>query len=132
MKLRLILNRGENGSAYEIDGDIISIGRSKTNDIQIRDEHVSRNHLLLWKKGHRYFLKDLGSGNGTFVNSQRIPSGTTVEMTEWSDILVGTSVLCFGGGSSGDMFAFLDAAEFSKQSGSGKGTLIIADRIMPT
>ena len=132
MKLRLVKNSGENGFSYDIDGDIISVGRSETNDIQIHDERVSRNHLLVWKKGYRYFLKDLGSGNGTFVNSHRIPSGATVEVKEWSDVLVGTSVLCFGRGSSGDMFAFLDAAEFSKQSGSGGGTVIIADTVMPT
>ena len=79
MKLCLIMNKGEKAFSYDIEGEAISVGRSQTNDIQIRDMHFSRNHLMLWKKGNRYWLKDLGSGNGTFVSGHPVLYGATVE-----------------------------------------------------
>ena len=123
MKLRLVKNSGENGFSYDIDGDIISVGRSETNDIQIHDRHVSRNHLVVWKKGNGHFLKDLGSGNGTFVNGHRVPNGATVEVKEGYAIVIGMSAFCLGEGSSGEMFAFLDSIGPCKQGESGKSTV---------
>ena len=44
------------------------VGRSPENDIQIQDNYVSRKHLELYKKGGKYFIRDLNSSNGTFIN----------------------------------------------------------------
>ena len=123
MKLCLIMNKGEEALSFDIEGDAVSVGRSSTNDIQIRDRHVSRNHLVVWKKGNGHFLKDLGSGNGTFVNGHRVPNGATVEVKEGYAIVIGMSVFCLGEGSSGEMFAFLDSIGPCKQGESGKSTV---------
>ena len=115
MKLRLIMNNGENAFSYDIEGTVISVGRSEANDIQINDRRVSRNHLVVWTEGRRYFLKDLGSGNGTYVNGYRVSSGATVEVKEGFAISIGRSVFSLGEGSSGDLFAFLDLFDPSKR-----------------
>lgn len=127
MKLRLIMNKGEAAFSYDIDGNAVSVGRSAENDIQIRDNHVSRNHLVVWKEGRRYLVKDLGSGNGTLVNNQRVPSGGTVEVKEGDAIVVGMSVFCLGEGSSGDLFALLDLIDPCKQHGRDTTTVIVDD-----
>ena len=127
MKLRLIMNKGEAAFSYNIDGNAVTVGRSVENDIQIHDNHVSRNHLVVKRAGRRYLVKDLGSGNGTLVNGHRIPSGATVEVKEGFAISIGRSVFCLGEGSSGDLFAFLDLFDPSKRRGRDTTTVIVEE-----
>lgn len=52
---------------------VVRIGRSPDNDIVISDSSVSRKHLEIIKTDSGgYFLKDLSSRNGTYVNGQRV------------------------------------------------------------
>jgi len=51
----------------------IKIGRDKSNDIEINEPRISRNHAIITNLGNDTFdLKDLGSTNGTFVNGVKI------------------------------------------------------------
>jgi pSer/pThr/pTyr-binding forkhead associated (FHA) protein len=51
----------------------IKIGRDKSNDIEINEPRISRNHAIITDLGNgTYEIKDLGSTNGTFVNGERI------------------------------------------------------------
>jgi pSer/pThr/pTyr-binding forkhead associated (FHA) protein len=127
MKLRLIMNKGEDAFSYDIEGTVISVGRSNANDIQIHDKRVSRYHLVVWTEGRRYWLKDLGSGNGTYVNGYRIPSGATVEVKEGFAISVGWSVFCLGEGSSGDLFASFDLFDPRKRRGRNTTTVLVEE-----
>ncbi|HXI04108.1 MAG TPA: FHA domain-containing protein [Candidatus Saccharimonadales bacterium] len=63
------------------------IGREGT-DIPIRDEEISRKHALIEVRDDRYYLKDLGSTNGTFVDERRI---TETELLDKSEFRVGTT-----------------------------------------
>ena len=117
MKICIVMNRGEKTLSFEIEGAAISIGRSSDNDIQIRDDYVSRNHLVLWESKMRYYLKDLGSGNGTFVNGHRIPLGVTVEVKSGYSIVVGMSMICLGAKESGGVYAFLESVGPCNQGG---------------
>lgn len=52
--------------------DLITIGRNLKNDIQIDNLAVSNFHAhIVCQLGH-YFVEDLGSTNGTFVNDRKI------------------------------------------------------------
>ena len=51
-----------------------TIGRSKDNDIVIKDNTVSRIHAEIIKTEDAYLLTDLGSFNGTMVNEKSIYS----------------------------------------------------------
>jgi len=124
MKLSIILNKEENAFSYDIEGDAISVGSSSANDIAIHDKSVSHNHLIVWKKGNKYFLKDLGSRKGTFVNGYRLPYGTTVEVKEGYAIVIGMSVFCLGEGSSGEMFAFLHSIGPCERGATGASTVL--------
>jgi len=109
MRICIVMNKGEKTLSFEIEGAAISIGRSCENDIQIRDDYVSRNHFVLWESKRKYYLKDLGSGNGTFVNGHRIPIGVTVEVKSGYSIVVGMSMICLGAKETGDVYAFLES-----------------------
>ena len=52
--------------------NVINIGRTKDNDLVINNIKVSRTHARLEKKGEEWFLEDLDSSNGTFINGKRI------------------------------------------------------------
>ena len=73
---------------YVIEGDI-SLGRSSRNDVVIKDKFVSKNHLLIREKNQRYYLEDLGSANGTFLNGAKIDPNELIELQNNDKIGVG-------------------------------------------
>ncbi len=62
-----------NGETLPLSSDHeFVIGRDPDScNIVISDERVSRQHAAIYSRGGRYFIKDLGSANGTFVNKER-------------------------------------------------------------
>lgn len=68
----------------------ITIGRDKNNTIVIDDMLVSRNHALIQKIKEEYYVKDLGSSNGTYVNKSRIPGERYIKLNTDDVISVGT------------------------------------------
>src|SRR5579871_2610958 len=49
-----------------------SVGRKVDKDLVIADPRVSRDHAQILQDGGAFFLEDLGSKHGTFVNGERI------------------------------------------------------------
>ena len=90
---------------------ITYIGRSPENDIQIRDNYVSRRHLELNKKGDKYFIKDLNSANGTFLNGKKIRSKVARRVKEGNTIVIGMTLICLGETCSERVLSFLDSVE---------------------
>src|SRR5689334_7436930 len=52
--------------------DEVLIGRKSDADVVLNNQHVSRHHVKLVKTPEGYFLQDLGSRHGTFVNETRV------------------------------------------------------------
>ncbi len=52
----------------------MTIGRRPDSDVFLDDVTVSRDHALIVRRGGDYYLDDLGSLNGTYVNRPRIDS----------------------------------------------------------
>lgn len=50
----------------------LTIGRDPSNDVVIDQPNASRFHAQITRVGRRYFVTDLRSSNGTFVNNQRV------------------------------------------------------------
>ena len=65
---------GRVGESFPLGGDRMTIGRRPDSDVFLDDVTVSRDHALLVRRGHDYYLDDLGSLNGTYVNRHRIDS----------------------------------------------------------
>lgn len=62
------------------DMKIITVGRETNNDVVIHDSFVGRHHLQLIKdEAGAFFVRDLDSTNGTFVNGQRIQGEVSVD-----------------------------------------------------
>ncbi len=57
---------------YVLKEDITTLGRIATNDIRLSDEMVSGHHAKIIRLQNNYFIEDIKSTNGSFVNGKRI------------------------------------------------------------
>jgi hypothetical protein len=65
---------GRTGEHFAPSGDRTLIGRSPDCDIFLDDVTVSRKHAVLVERDGSFFIEDMGSLNGTFLNRKRIES----------------------------------------------------------
>ncbi|QMU60735.1 MAG: AAA family ATPase [Gammaproteobacteria bacterium] len=57
---------------YELKDDETTLGRIGTNDIRLSDEMVSGHHAKVIRFQNNYFIEDIASTNGSFVNGKRV------------------------------------------------------------
>ena len=81
------------GASFSIDRPVCTIGRAAESDVRIRDESVSANHATLLRKGTAWFVVDLRSASGTFVDGLRIAGER--ELTSGSRLKLGRVELMF-------------------------------------
>jgi pSer/pThr/pTyr-binding forkhead associated (FHA) protein len=67
-----ILNGSLENQEIELSPDPMTIGRASACNIRIADAGVSSKHAKIWCEDGEYFLMDLGSTNGTFVNDRDV------------------------------------------------------------
>jgi pSer/pThr/pTyr-binding forkhead associated (FHA) protein len=71
----------------------ITVGRDEDNSIVLKDVLASRHHAVIQKVKDDYFIEDLESTNGTFVNAQPVPARKYVRLQLQDIILVGRTEL---------------------------------------
>lgn len=73
---------------YPFSGDVMSLGRGRNNDIQIKnDGKISRYHCRIFRRGDEFIVEDNKSSNGTLVDGklvtrQRLEGGEVVQLGE--------------------------------------------------
>ncbi len=72
---KLIVVEGPStGSEFDLTQTKTSLGRVEGVDIVLSANSVSRKHAQIILEGTQYYLEDLGSSNGTYLNGQRLTS----------------------------------------------------------
>jgi pSer/pThr/pTyr-binding forkhead associated (FHA) protein len=66
------------GKTFGVTGTL-TLGRSAECDISIPTDEISRHHAKLQVVPDGVMVEDLGSANGTFINNQRVHSGTLMK-----------------------------------------------------
>ncbi len=69
------------GQVQSFDKDRIRIGRQSDNDLKFdprKDLEISGHHAEIYREGDTFFIKDLHSRNGTFLNSKRIDQPSAI------------------------------------------------------
>ncbi|NOZ29025.1 MAG: FHA domain-containing protein [Chloroflexi bacterium] len=77
----LILQRGgtEAGRRWLLDKQSLTIGRADDCDIVLPDRVVSRHHARVYWIDGDYYVEDLGSKNGTYVNGKEVTEAQQLE-----------------------------------------------------
>lgn len=89
----LISHRGPGaGSRFLLDQDLNVAGRHPDADIFLDDVTVSRKHVKIMRRDGEFFLEDLGSMNGTYVDGARVDSA---ELSTGSELMIGKFHLTF-------------------------------------
>lgn len=57
---------------YTLNKDTTTIGRSSSNTLSIKDPYVSKRHATITNDRNQFFIEDLDSANGTFVNGEEL------------------------------------------------------------
>ena len=91
---RLTMQSGPmKGRSYRFHQDVTTIGRTNGNDLVISGRTVSRRHARLWFAEGHWYLEDIGSANGTLVNSTRIYQ--TVTLNDGDVVNFGDEIVVF-------------------------------------
>src|SRR4051812_25001977 len=56
----------------EVQGKAVTVGRKPDNDVVIDNPAISGHHCRIALEGGTYYVEDLESTNGTFVNEKRV------------------------------------------------------------
>jgi hypothetical protein len=83
------------GKIHLLDGEEVVIGRSSDCNIYVKnDTSISRRHVSISNVNGEYFVQDLGSRNGTILNSQKV-GPMRIRLQPDDKLTVGKTVYCF-------------------------------------
>ena len=60
------------GRSFYVSGSRINVGRALENDVVLKDISVSRKHCVICREDDNWFVQDLGSDNGTYVDGKPV------------------------------------------------------------
>jgi serine phosphatase RsbU (regulator of sigma subunit) len=74
-----VCNESDGSRYYELTADETLVGRDQFCDIVLRNHTVSRQHARIVHTSEGYFIEDLASLNGTYLNSRRLEGRTAIK-----------------------------------------------------
>jgi FHA domain-containing protein len=76
--------------SFTLDGEL-TFGRSETCGVQLDDTYVSTLHARLFAKDGTWFVEDLGSTNGTYLNRVKVTSPSPIAVGD--EVRVGKTII---------------------------------------
>jgi len=74
------------------EGEYI-IGRDPSCQVVLTDPYVSKKHVRLFYRDGKWYVEDLGSRNGTYINGEDIRGRGAVEVKPGTEVILGLSVI---------------------------------------
>ncbi|HUY86584.1 MAG TPA: FHA domain-containing protein [Acidimicrobiales bacterium] len=95
----LVVKRGPNaGSRFQLDPEVTKVGRHPDSDIFLDDVTVSRRHAEVTRRDSGYWVMDVGSLNGTYLNRERVDFA---KLSTGDEVQIGRFKLVFLSGAIG-------------------------------
>lgn len=121
----LYVDRGPGaGQLIPVRQGILVIGRASVSELRLQHPSISRRHAQVTRKGDFFYVKDLGSQNGTYVNRTKID--TEVEVQPGDEIAVGNALLKLRGPVQAADSANVKLVVPRKRKKSGSGAIKVA------
>lgn len=80
-------------ATYQPDAGVLYIGRAADREIVLNDPNVSRRHARLEHRAGGWYICDLGSTNGTYLNDEPISPNVPVRWEPGQTVRIGNSAL---------------------------------------
>lgn len=68
----VVMDGPDANKSYPVEKDEVVIGREDHCDIVLRERQISREHIKILKSDGHFFVEDLASRNGTWVNGKKL------------------------------------------------------------
>ena len=118
-----VIHGRDQGKRFELRGPSVRIGREKGNGVQLHDTEVSRFHAEIRWEDDQYILQDLGSSNGTYVNSQLVPRHT---LGSGDRVQLGRTLMIFTAGDDPSSAGIVDGVDIVPQNALTGGSRIVS------
>ena len=88
--IAILDQKGKRTRAFKLTGPI-QIGRADACHLRLPDTYVSQFHARIYPQDGAWFVEDLGSTNGTFLNQRKVTS--PAEVRAGDRVRIGTTTL---------------------------------------
>ena len=76
--LAMLVDKARPDRKFDLKGTI-NVGRARDNQVVLEDPTISRHHAWIKGEGEDFMIFDVGSGNGSFVNDERVKEPRRLE-----------------------------------------------------
>ncbi|MFY9588502.1 MAG: FHA domain-containing protein, partial [Actinomycetota bacterium] len=77
--------------SYPMNAEPLAIGRAESCQVILNDTYVSQMHARVYPKDGEWFVEDLGSTNGTYLNRAKVTQASPVGVGD--EIRIGKTTL---------------------------------------
>jgi signal transduction histidine kinase/pSer/pThr/pTyr-binding forkhead associated (FHA) protein len=117
-----VIKGRDQGTRFQLDDSTVTIGRGTTNAVQLHDTEVSREHVELSRRDDAFYVRDLGSSNGTFVNGRPVKEQ---ELASGDQLQLGRTLLLFTGVTEGRIEDLADKINIVARNAEHDGSRIV-------
>jgi sigma-B regulation protein RsbU (phosphoserine phosphatase) len=97
---------GEGPIRHTLEESLVTLGRGAACSIHVRDRFLSRLHIEFLSKGGSWFVRDMGSANGTWLNGRRVEGAERLHVGD--TLSLGETEIMVGGKRTDQVFALDD------------------------
>src|SRR3954469_18096567 len=88
-----VIEGRSSGRRFPLGAAEATLGRDEACEVSLLDEAASRRHAAISRRGDRFFVRDLGSRNGTRLNGAAIKAEEAIRSGD--EVTIGATRLRF-------------------------------------
>jgi serine phosphatase RsbU (regulator of sigma subunit) len=93
MGVLITIQGPELGRSFTLADETTTLGRQHDSDICLSGQAISRHHAQIVRRDDNYFLVDLDSSNGTYLNGAKVAPMTPMPLAEGDQVRIGPYLL---------------------------------------